>query len=67
MICHEIPHLSLHYPQALSLPPLQAFALFCALGLLTSLYFMICYPEFGAIFARIASFASVLAVIFTFR
>ena len=32
---------------------LMALALFCALGLLISLYVMIEYPEFGSIIAQI--------------
>jgi hypothetical protein len=35
---------------------LSAVALFCALGLLVSLYVMIRYPEFGAVIAQISQF-----------
>jgi hypothetical protein len=37
-------------------PNLRAVALFCALGLLMSLYVMIRYPEFGASIAQLSQF-----------
>ncbi len=37
-------------------PNLGAVALFCAFGLLISLYVMIRYPEFGTIIAQISQF-----------
>jgi hypothetical protein len=38
--------------KSLADPDLQTVVLFCALGLLISLYVMVCYPEFGAIIAQ---------------
>jgi len=35
---------------------LQGLAIFCALGLLISLYAMIRYPEFGAMIAQFSQF-----------
>jgi hypothetical protein len=42
--------------KSLADPNLQAVALFCALGLLLSVYVMIRYPEFGAIIAQYNQF-----------